>query len=62
MAILEQAQQRYPEAALGQEREALAIEALARLGRHAEARARAEAFLRLWPNSPYADTVAPHLQ
>ena len=45
-----------------QEREAIAIEALVRLGRHAEARQRAKTFHARYPNSAYArrlETIAP---
>jgi hypothetical protein len=42
---------------LGQEREALTIEALAKSGQSALARRRAEAFLRVHPSSPYVADV-----
>jgi hypothetical protein len=44
----------FPEGQLAAERELLAIDALARLGRAGEARARAQAFLARFPSSPYA--------
>lgn len=53
LALLEQARQRFPRGALGQEREALTIEALAQSGQSAMAQRRAEAFLRAHPASPY---------
>ena len=53
LALLEQARQRFPRGALGQEREALTIEALAQSGQGAAAQRRAEAFLRAHPGSPY---------
>ena len=53
LALLEQARQRFPRGALGQEREALTIEALAQSGQSAAAQRRAEAFLRTHPGSPY---------
>lgn len=53
LALLEQARSRFPRGALGQEREALAIEALARTGQRAAAQRRAAAFLRAHPQSPY---------
>jgi hypothetical protein len=56
LAVLE-ARSRFPRGALGQEREALTIEALARSGQSAAARRRAEAFLRQHPNSPYLADV-----
>jgi hypothetical protein len=53
LGLLQQAHVRFPRGALGQEREALTIEALARTGQTASARRRAEAFLRDHPQSPY---------
>ncbi len=47
-----------PGGVLGQEREALAIEALARSGRRDEARARARAFVAAHPSSTLAERVA----
>jgi Outer membrane lipoprotein len=57
LALLEQARARFPRGALGQEREALTIQALAQSGDHASARRRAEAFLRAHPQSPYVADV-----
>ncbi|HEX4461770.1 MAG TPA: hypothetical protein VIA18_27510, partial [Polyangia bacterium] len=54
---LEAARVELGEGALGQEREALTIEALAHVGRRDEARARAAAFLRAHPESPHAAAV-----
>jgi hypothetical protein len=54
---LEETSARFPEGALSQEREALAIEALACTGRDVEAANRAAAFLRQYPASPLADAV-----
>ncbi|MBS2014348.1 MAG: outer membrane protein assembly factor BamD [Deltaproteobacteria bacterium] len=48
---------RFPGGALAQEREVLAIEALACTGRTATASARAEAFLRDYPTSPHASAA-----
>jgi outer membrane protein assembly factor BamD (BamD/ComL family) len=62
LAQLEQIQARFPGGALGQERETLAIEALARSGRRAEASARASAFLRAHPTSTFADRVQPFVR
>lgn len=42
---------------LQQEREALTIEALAKTGRQAEAKARAESFLKMFPTSPFASDI-----
>jgi hypothetical protein len=57
LALLEQARLRFPRGALGQEREALTIQALARSGARAAARQRADAFLRAHPQSPYVVDV-----
>ena len=56
---LEQIQARFPGGVLGQEREALTIEALARSGRRAEASSRAAAFLQAHPTSVLAGRVQP---
>ncbi|MEQ9081142.1 MAG: hypothetical protein RLP09_45180 [Sandaracinaceae bacterium] len=50
-------QRRYPEGALTQERELIAIEALSRSGSPAAARTRADAFLSRWPHSAHAPRV-----
>lgn len=47
----------HPRGKLSQEREMIAIEALARLGRRAEADARGQAFIRLFPTSSHARRV-----
>jgi hypothetical protein len=57
LTLLEQARVRFPRGALGQEREALTIQALAQSGEHASARRRAVAFLRAHPRSPYVADV-----
>lgn len=57
LRLLEGARAKFEGGALAQEREVLAIEALAESGRRAEAASRAEAFLRLFPHSPHADRV-----
>ena len=57
LARLDQMQAQFPRGALGEEREALALEALAGSGQSAAARARAQAFLALHPTSPYAATL-----
>lgn len=53
LALAEAHPLRYPDGRLGQEREMIAIGALAGLGRSAEARARAEVFLALFPSSAH---------
>ncbi|HEY4106494.1 MAG TPA: hypothetical protein VGM44_21485 [Polyangiaceae bacterium] len=57
LRLLEQARQRFPHGALGQEREALGIEALAKSGAREQAARKAAAFLRAHPKSPYAADV-----
>jgi hypothetical protein len=54
MLLLEQARQKFPGGVLGQEREALAIEALAKGGARDVASARAAAFIKAHPTSPHA--------
>jgi hypothetical protein len=56
-AALEAARTRFPHGALGEEREALTIQLLERSGQRAAARARAESFLRSFPNSAHAPRV-----
>ena len=53
LAATEAHGQRFPSGALSEEREALAIEALARLGRRPEARARFASFVARFASSPY---------
>ena len=57
LSRLSDLQRAVPGGILGQEREALAIEALAKNGRSAEAQARARAFLQAYPQSPHAPRV-----
>ena len=57
LALLEQARVRFPRGALGQEREALMIQALAQSGERAAAQRRADTFLRAHPQSPYVADV-----
>jgi len=57
LRLLDQARERFPRGALGQEREALAIEALSRSGQSTAARRRAQAFLQRYPQSPYSADV-----
>ncbi|MFO0591663.1 MAG: hypothetical protein U0441_29220 [Polyangiaceae bacterium] len=54
MRLLEQARVKFPNGALGQEREALAIETLAKSGAKEAASARAAAFIKAHPTSPHA--------
>lgn len=53
LALLESARLKFPRPALGQEREALTIQALARTGQTRAAQRRAANFVRLYPESPY---------
>jgi len=57
LVLLDQIGARFPAGVLGQEREALSIEALYRSGRRAEASARAAAFLKANPSSTLATRV-----
>lgn len=54
MLLLEQSRQKFPGGVLGQEREALTIEALARGGAREAASSRAAAFIKAHPTSPHA--------
>jgi hypothetical protein len=62
LVLTEQMRTRFPGGVLVQEREALAIEALARSGRRADASARAAAFLRAYPKSMLAERVQTFAQ
>ena len=53
LALTDAHARRFPQGALVQEREVLAIDALGRLGRTEEASARAYRFRARWPDSPY---------
>ena len=53
---------KFPDGVLAQEREVLAIEALARAGQRTAASARAAAFLQAYPTSPHAKKVRAFLQ
>jgi len=57
LKILDECRRRFPAGVLAQERERLAIEALVKNGRAAEASARAAEFLRKHPGSPHAGEV-----
>ena len=59
LQLLDHAASRFPQGVLVQEREALRIEALVALGRTGEARARAQAFITAYPNSPHLGRVRP---
>lgn len=57
LSLLGEAEQRFAHGVLGQEREALTIEALAKSGQHARAKSRGEAFLKAYRDSPYAARI-----
>jgi hypothetical protein len=57
LALATEGQQRFPTGVFVEEREAIAVGALVRLGRAAEARARAEAFLAAHPRSAFAERL-----
>jgi len=57
LALAEQHRVQFPRGAMVQERELIAISALARLGRHSAVLARAAQFERDFPNSPYRKQV-----
>ena len=58
LALTEEAGRRFPDGALAPEREVLAIESLARLGRLPAARARLTAFRAAYPGSPHLARLA----
>lgn len=57
VGFADEGHRRFAEGALYQEREAVAISALARAGRQAEAHRRGARFLARFPRSPFADQV-----
>lgn len=57
LALTDEHLRRFPRGMLSQERETIAIEALARLGNRAAARQRAQRFLANNPSSPYAGRI-----
>jgi len=62
LGLLEQIRAKFPGGILVQEREALAIEALARSGHRDQAASRARAFLDAYPNSPHAARIQAFAQ
>jgi hypothetical protein len=62
MRLLEQARTKFPEGVLGQEREALTIETLAKSGAREAASVRAAAFIKAHPQSPHAARLQPYVQ
>ncbi len=61
LRLLNEATTRFPGGVLGQERELLTIDALARSGQRAAASQRAAAFLAAHPASPHAARLRPYL-
>jgi hypothetical protein len=57
LALTEQHRRDYPSGGFTQEREVIAITALARLGRTSEARSRADRFRSAYPTSPYIERI-----
>lgn len=57
LAMVDEGNRRFAGGSFREEREAIAVDALARLGRTAEARRAAEAFLVTYPTSPLAPSV-----
>jgi hypothetical protein len=57
LALVHDADRRFPRGVFGEEREAIAIECLARVGRASEAQTRASRFLAAHPRSPFAERV-----
>jgi hypothetical protein len=57
LALAAEHRKKFPNGVLAQEREVLSIEALERLGRHAEAVARADRFLKAFPGSAHRSKV-----
>lgn len=57
LKLADAGQQRFAGGLFSIEREFLAIQSLARLGRAADARRRGEQFIAAHPSSPYADRV-----
>jgi len=57
LALVEEHMRAFPEGELVQEREVTAVEALARLGRMTEAKARAAAFRARYPRTPYGARI-----
>lgn len=57
LALADEGHARFPKGTFGQEREAIAISALARLGRTEQAQQRARAFLARHPESPFSESI-----
>jgi hypothetical protein len=57
LALVNEHAASHPKSALAQEREVLRIQSLVGMGKHAEAKALAEAFKRAYPKSAYAQRL-----
>lgn len=57
LVVLDEHRAKFPAGKLSAEREYLSIKALVKLGRKDEAKARADSFLKRWPESPLAGVV-----
>ena len=57
LVVAEEGHRMFPSGVFAQEREALAISALVRLGQHAEARARAKSFVAAYPESHFVERI-----
>jgi len=57
LALTEEHARRFPRGMLGQEREAIAVEALFQLGREGQARERARSFFATYPSSPHRSRI-----
>jgi outer membrane protein assembly factor BamD (BamD/ComL family) len=57
LALVEEHERRFGDLLLAQEREVIAVAALSKLGRAREARARAERFIRQFPDSAHVARV-----
>ncbi len=62
LEVIEEHARYYPHGSFSEEREALAIDALRRLGRRTHLRARARAFLQDYPASPHRERVTSWLE
>jgi hypothetical protein len=62
LAILDEHRAKFPAGKLAAEREYLSVRVLVALGRRDEAKARADAFLKRWPESPLASVVRDLVQ
>lgn len=62
LRLAEEGNRRFYDGMFGQEREAIAVEALVRLGRRDEAKARGAQFLARYPRGPFAERIRRDLE